>query len=470
MGDVIYELTFIQAVEEGIIPKFQVINYAVNFTSKERAKYDSISRQIIELHRELSRSVELLGSENQYSAIRELATGSQNPGLRRKAKKYEQLLNDRKKILYTARNRRDCLISILKQEINNGSQIIIFHETIEQINDLFIRLRSKFDVVLYHSQLPDSIREEALRLYANGTARIMLSARALIEGYNVPSTDVGIIGASSSSSRQRIQTMGRVMRKGPGKDSSTIYNIYVNDSVDENIFRKQSWEDLIGQDAISYHRWHGPENIEILSGPPATPPLPDSEIDVSSLSEGDIYPGAYEGIDFSIDSQGHILRTNISGKPEYTENPRSLGISIMSVKDDSAGRFKITRRKNHVIVRKPDITGNWNTYFVRKLDLPLAFINDTRTLDGATEYTYSKRFGGCIEKRTSDGRYFDKSSPGAQEIISALKSIPQKFGFPTPNKFYISGNGKTVLVRDADSNIKSMATLGGEYKFEIDTD
>jgi len=47
-----------------------------------------------------------------------------------------------------------------------------------------------------------------------GHANVMLSVKALIEGVDVPSADVGIIRVSNSSIRQRIQTFGRVLRTG----------------------------------------------------------------------------------------------------------------------------------------------------------------------------------------------------------------------------------------------------------------
>ena len=41
LGDVIYELSFARAVEEGIIPKFELVNYAVDLSPRERARGQS---------------------------------------------------------------------------------------------------------------------------------------------------------------------------------------------------------------------------------------------------------------------------------------------------------------------------------------------------------------------------------------------------------------------------------------------
>jgi hypothetical protein len=46
------------------------------------------------------------------------------------------------------------------------------------------------------------MRAEALQLFREGTAQIIVSARSLIEGFNVPSADLGIVVAASSSVKE----------------------------------------------------------------------------------------------------------------------------------------------------------------------------------------------------------------------------------------------------------------------------
>ena len=72
-------------------------------------------------------------------------------------------------------------------------------------------------VTIYHSQLSDSIRRSNLRLFRKGVFEVLIACRALDEGFNVPEARIALIGAGTSSKRQRIQRMGRVLR------SMTIY-------------------------------------------------------------------------------------------------------------------------------------------------------------------------------------------------------------------------------------------------------
>ena len=464
LGPVIYELTFARAVEEGIIPRFDIINYAVDFVPHERARYDRISREMQDLDREIRHSQEFLNmrrrrqSFSDFRVIRSLAERGKNAAIRSKAARYDRLVSDRRRLLYSAQNREICLLSVLEKELAGGSQVIVFHESIAQINALFHGLRDRFPVVLYHSQISNSIRDEALRLYWKGTARIILSAKALIEGYNVPSTDVGVIVASSSSPRQRIQTIGRVLRKAPGKESSMVYNIYVHSSSDEAIFSRYSWESIAGSEAISYYRWHTPEHLDPMPGPPATPLVAEREIDADSLRAGDVYPGAFEGDEVSVDTQARVFRYTEAGGREYA-SLSDVGLAVIKVKG-SAGSFKVTRFRHLVLVRKTDGDGNWATYYVATLAEPLQFADDAGRY---TEYLFRQRGGGTITKREGRTQYMDDSSQHALRIMNALKAVPGKFGWPLPSRFYLADDGKTVHVRGPDGKLTPVLTLDTPY-------
>ncbi len=58
---------------------------------------------------------------------------------------------------------------------------------------------------------------------------MLVTCRALDEGFNVPETEVGIIAASTATQRQRIQRMGRVLRPANGKDGATVYTLVATD-------------------------------------------------------------------------------------------------------------------------------------------------------------------------------------------------------------------------------------------------
>jgi superfamily II DNA or RNA helicase len=72
-------------------------------------------------------------------------------------------------------------------------------------------------------------RARALQRFAQGELRILVSARVLNEGLDVPSADVAIIAGGSQGSREYIQRVGRVLRPAEGKEA-VVYDIVTRDT------------------------------------------------------------------------------------------------------------------------------------------------------------------------------------------------------------------------------------------------
>jgi superfamily II DNA or RNA helicase len=227
LGGIIYELSFGEALKEGIIPPFELIHCAVRLTPKERAEYDKFTREMDKVRDELKSHPEFLKRSgrggNEFQLIKWIAKGGKGH-LSKLAARYEFLTSRRKELLYRAENRKACFRDILNSERSYETRIMSFHERVNEVNALYAELmREGLPVVLDHNELTQTQREESLSLYLRGIAPILLSVKALIEGVNAPATDVGIIVASSASPRQKIQSIGRVLRTYPGKEMSRIF-------------------------------------------------------------------------------------------------------------------------------------------------------------------------------------------------------------------------------------------------------
>lgn len=110
---------------------------------------------------------------------------------------------------------------------HHGERVIIFHErvaSLEKITGLLSELGH--NSVAYHSQLSESHRRDNLRLFRRGMVSMLVTCRALDEGANVPEANVAIVAQSTSSTRQRIQRLGRVLRPAPGKKHAMVYTLY----------------------------------------------------------------------------------------------------------------------------------------------------------------------------------------------------------------------------------------------------
>lgn len=67
-------------------------------------------------------------------------------------------------------------------------------------------------------------RERALRHFACGELRTLVSARVLNEGIDVPAADIAIVVGGSQGSREYIQRVGRVLRPAEGK-TAIVYDL-----------------------------------------------------------------------------------------------------------------------------------------------------------------------------------------------------------------------------------------------------
>ncbi|MGH7229284.1 MAG: DEAD/DEAH box helicase [Nitrospiraceae bacterium] len=355
LGPIIYVLNYRQALEAGILSRFVIHHFGLPLEPPERGRYERLSREITDLRRHLQSQVK--GRSIDGGALvgwaRRVA-GRGHSALARQAAEYVSLTGQRKLLLYHAKARHDAVLRLVRDALaeDAASRIILFHEAIGEVMRLFQELRAEgFAAVGEHSQLPDSLRQESVRLFRNGAAGILVSARSLIEGFDVPAADVGIVVASSSSVRQRIQTLGRILRvKGRGSQArpAALHVLYMSETTDEMIYEKQDWESLTGAERNQYFTWDPTDKTSRATekdGPPRRPKPAESQVDWSALKTGDPYPGVYEGADFSCDAQGNV-RDAIG---DLMSNPQDIPRRVKDLRD-GYGRFRVTPARRAVLV------------------------------------------------------------------------------------------------------------------------
>jgi superfamily II DNA or RNA helicase len=114
-------------------------------------------------------------------------------------------------------------------EANAGARIV-FHERIAMATEIARILSRRGERVgLYHSHINPTIRRRNLELFKVRQFTTLVTCRALDEGVNVPDASVAVIAASTRSTRQRIQRLGRVLRPAPGKDLAVVATVYATE-------------------------------------------------------------------------------------------------------------------------------------------------------------------------------------------------------------------------------------------------
>ena len=446
IGSIVYEMTFAEATRMGVLPPFEIHHLGLTLSQDEARRYEALSRSISEARRELmavSPSARRYRGEQLLAWARRVSARGQSDHAYL-AYRFVTDTSRRKYLLYQAESRVSATRALIGRalEERSDSRVILFHESIEEVMVLFgILWDDGFPVVMEHSKLPPALREQTLELFRTGIAKVIVSARSLIEGFNVPEADLGIIVASSSSARQRIQSIGRVLRTYRGRTgsekSSRVYVLYVRDSVDEQIYEKEDWDELVGLDRNRYFRWDLPEEPFELPDPPRSVIPREIDIDLSRLNIGDTYLGHYDGTEFSSDSQGNV--TDDEGR--VAVNPQGVPEKIERLKG-RLGRFRVTSRMNAILVRVQTESDGWITLYggilaepfdfettsAQEVDVQIGHLTPGDPYLGpihpSREYGFRQRLGGVITKRIRGGEAFAQGEI-ADHLVSVLKDVRQ---------------------------------------------
>ncbi|MBL9014018.1 MAG: hypothetical protein JNL83_07570 [Myxococcales bacterium] len=74
-------------------------------------------------------------------------------------------------------------------------------------------------------------RARILERFAAGELSVLVSAKVLDEGFDVPEAEIAVVVGGTASSRAHAQRIGRVLRPGPGK-RARVYELAVADTTE----------------------------------------------------------------------------------------------------------------------------------------------------------------------------------------------------------------------------------------------
>ncbi len=318
LGSIIFDYTIDQCFRDGLLPPFEVHHIGLPLTDDESRKYQEYCDEISNIYKSIRPLFET-SRMTDFNTWCQWAINRNEP-CAQKVTRFKSLTSERKRLLYGANSRIEFTLAILSEfaKLKTDGKAILFHENIHEVETLFDQVvKKRLPVVLEHSKLPTSLRDDSIEAFRNGTARIILSVKSLVEGFNVPSADLGIICASSSSVRQRIQSLGRMLRRKPNGEEATIYALYINNTVDVDIYKKIDWEEIVGSKRNRYFTWNPPEKSENwrtglleCNDPPIKFKLRSECVDVENLRLGDEYPGQLDGENLRVDNMKNLRTRN----------------------------------------------------------------------------------------------------------------------------------------------------------------
>jgi len=85
-------------------------------------------------------------------------------------------------------------------------------------------------------------RSQLLQDFADGTLPVLVTSRVLNEGVDLPAADVAVVLSGTSTVREHVQRLGRILRPQEGKQA-TLYELVVEGSSEERTSRRRREHD-----------------------------------------------------------------------------------------------------------------------------------------------------------------------------------------------------------------------------------
>ncbi len=239
LGDVIFHYDVNRASMDGIVSPFTISEVAVSFLPEERDEYQQLSLELMLLTKKLlSVRPELKGLSQVafMKAVTKIARAAdmdpENPAAAFLIKTWQ-----RKEITVLAEARLLCGMALIEQ-LPAHERILIFCERISQAERMARYIHRKYGSIcgIYHSQMSREARQRNMEDFRNRNNRILVCCRCLDEGVDVPDASVGIVLSGAAVSRQRVQRLGRILRRAEGKTSASLYYLYIQESSEDTAF------------------------------------------------------------------------------------------------------------------------------------------------------------------------------------------------------------------------------------------
>lgn len=231
-----YEYSMKEAIEKGVLCRYQYYPHIVRLTDGEMVEYNELSKQIAKY---------CLGGELDFTN-----------------EKLKFLLLARKRIIHKAENKLDIFKQIVTDRFDekgnlkytlvyvpegiipdDEGDIFDVRETItddpdsDKLIDQYTAVVRDIDdsVTVKKFTSGTSERDSILQDFADGKLQVLTSMKCLDEGVDVPRSELAIFCASTGNPRQFIQRRGRILRTHKDKYQAVIHDLVVIPDIDPSM-------------------------------------------------------------------------------------------------------------------------------------------------------------------------------------------------------------------------------------------
>ncbi|MBT9311838.1 DEAD/DEAH box helicase family protein [Leptothoe kymatousa] len=223
LGPVVYSKTAAELSGHALAP-YQIIQLKVSLSDIERRRYSDLIQQRNDF---LQEAKIWLSSPEGWKRF--VAASARSQSGRRAMLAHREA----KTIALGTAGKLRILEDLLAQHY--PERTIIFTND----NATVYKISQDFLIPAITHQTPVKERRQILQNFRNGDYTAVVVSHVLNEGVDVPEARVAVLLSGSGSTREYIQRLGRVLRKGDGNKLALLYEVIAEETTEENIARRR---------------------------------------------------------------------------------------------------------------------------------------------------------------------------------------------------------------------------------------
>lgn len=210
----------------GALAEHRVIQIKVKLSAAERSRYDA-----------------LLATRNAFLAQQKISLGTLTgwgrfvqASARSKAGRAAMLAHrEARGIAFGTEGKLRVLADLLRQHFPDRT--LVFTDD----NATVYRVSQDFLIPAITHQTKVKERHETLERFRSGEYPVLVTSKVLNEGVDVPEAKVAVVLSGTGSTREYVQRLGRILRRGEGK-LAVLYEVVAEDTSEEGVSRRRRGE------------------------------------------------------------------------------------------------------------------------------------------------------------------------------------------------------------------------------------
>ncbi|MCE4602197.1 MAG: DEAD/DEAH box helicase [Desulfurococcales archaeon] len=219
VGGVVYHIPPGELAKQGYLAPYVIRREKVSLSGEEKRKYEKLRAEY-----------RALAGGRTFQELVEAARKG-DPIAIQAIRKHHEMRN----IIQMSEAKIRKVEEIVRRELAKGSKIIVFTQYKKQAEEIAKRIGG----FLLHGGLDPRERTRTLEAFRSSRSGVLVVTTVGDEGLDIPDANVGILVSGTSSSRQFIQRLGRLLRPGEGKKSAVLYEVIVEGTSEEYQSRKR---------------------------------------------------------------------------------------------------------------------------------------------------------------------------------------------------------------------------------------